>query len=232
MKRLIGVAAGLAMIAGLATAQTNVLSQNAVGYVKITVESPPTASALYLLSTQWLQIDGTTNTIAKVLGDQLPNLTQVFTWNGTGYNAPSTYFNGNFVPPGTGDTAINPADGFWIQIPPNTPSTDIFLLGEVPGANNGFDSNVVQNLGGIQLVSNPYPVNTTWTNIDLAVQLPNLSQLFVYDGGFGTPSTKLPTGAWNASPDIDVGEGFFVAVGAGGTGNLAEWVETKPYTWP
>ena len=223
----IRLAAGLATVTGLAMAPSNA----AVGYVKITVSSGESPE-LYLVAHQFLQIDGTDNTIAVILGGQLPDLTQIFTWNGAGYNAPSTYFNGTFVPPGTGDTVIHPADGFWIQVPPNTPSTEIFLTGEVPGSGNGFDSNVVHNLTGLQLLSNPYPVTRPWTDMDLAEQLPNLSQLFLYDGGFGVLSTKSRIGTWTSDPEISAGEAFFISIGANGTGTLAEWVETKPYSFP
>lgn len=225
MKRLIGVAAGLAMVAGLAQGQTNVLSQNAVGYVKINMD----AGKFYLVSTQWLQIDGSPNTVNNVLGTQFADFSQAFTWNGSSFNASHT-----LLPGGTGNwtggaTAIEPGDGFWLT---TGTSVEAFFLGEVPGANNGFDMNVVSGVTGFQILSNPYPVNIAWQSTDLADQLTDFSQLFQFDPdtGFLPSVTKLPGGNWTSNPTISVGEGFWVRVGLG-TGSI-DWTETKPYTYP
>ena len=78
MKRSIGVILGILLACrSWAFGQTNVLSQNAGGYVKVSINE----GDLAMVSYDFLDIDGNPTTASDVIGDQLPLGSRLFLWD-------------------------------------------------------------------------------------------------------------------------------------------------------
>ena len=134
MKKLILVAIMTAFVASLAQAQTNqVLSRNAVGYVKLNAEK----GKLLLGRTDFIPMNGS-YVASNIFGTaQWPNGTRVLSYDTSlpGYRTDSKSFAGWST-----NITFTRGKGFWFQVPTTAPSNnyDIFLMGEVP---DQIDSN-------------------------------------------------------------------------------------------
>lgn len=235
MKKTLVAVLGMAMLAPMAWAQTNVISQNAVGYVKVTV---PADGGLVLIRHDFESIDGSDITIASIIGDQMADGSTVFKWN----RAAGAYETGAvFTDLGGGftfwsnDQPIERGDAMFVVNGAGAPETDVYLLGEVPGSNNGADTTDVPNSFGF--VGYPYPVAVDFDTTDIATQAPDGATLFRWDAatqGYITPGpvkTDLGGGFvfWTpAGTIIQPGEAFFLdAMGA-----TPSATETKLYAFP
>ena len=229
MKRVLGIVAGLMLAAGMVSAQTNVLSQNAVGYVKVTVAY----NSLYLVTVPYLQIDGSGNTLENIFGDQLPDFSTVHLWNGAGYDSHLYLGGGAFTTPGV---AIPQSAGLWIDTSTAPPGADVdvFILGEVPGSNNGSDTNTVTGLpgSGIELVGFPYPVTADLATAGLIGTLPDFTTIHQWTGGSYASALYLGGGAFTGPVVVAPGEGFWLDTTTALPGGAWDWTETKPYAYP
>jgi hypothetical protein len=212
----------------------NVLSQNAVGYVKVTVAP----GDLALVSQDFDDIDGNPQTISTVIGDQLPANSAAFIWD-----AANQQFNTeDFVPAAKGEdptwtpdtNALARGVGFFIQAASDAASAaDVYLLGEVPSI--GITD--LDKAPGLTMLGIPYPATVDWTNTALALEAVTNDVLFIWDqtGQAYNPQDFVPTAKGQPPewPDktlqIAPGEGFFYD---NVTTNTLEVTETKPYTWP
>src|SRR5665213_3609351 len=113
--------AAAALVAGIATSNAQVYSQNVVGYVNVTVP----ANTLVLTANP---LDDGTNTTTS-LGAALPNKSQIQIWNGSGF------------------TATSKAGGVWspnLSIPVGTG----FFVKSPTAITNTFVGNVIVPSGG------------------------------------------------------------------------------------
>jgi hypothetical protein len=113
---------------GIGASQAQVYSVNAVGYVNKTFAN----GGLALVANP---LNGTNNLINTVLPNVPPD-TQMFKWNGAGYNdaeffvdASTGWFNGQGEP---STTVLAPGEGFFLQFPPGSGSVTVTFVGEVP----------------------------------------------------------------------------------------------------
>jgi len=223
MKKLILVAIMTAFVASLAQAQTNqVLSRNAVGYVKLNAEK----NKLLLGRTDFIPMNGS-YVASNIFGTaQWPNGTVVYTYDPSlpGYKIDNKGFAGWST-----NIVFTRGKGFWFKVPATAPSNnyDIFLMGEVPDATTAPDTtNTVAN--GIAQIGYPYPADVYWTNTTLAKGSPNGAIVYTWDGTNYVLNNKSFAGWANPNLIITPGQGFWYK------NNLAttNWVEVKPYTWP
>ncbi len=219
MKTIIMTAAVVAC-AAVVSAQT-VTSVNIVGYNKyIALEA-----GLYIAG---MQFNNDTNTPETVYGASLPVGSEIFAWNGDGYD--SALYGEVFVP-GQGmvtqwDAAptLGNGDGYWIDV---AAATEAVLSGEVPA--EGSITNILS--AGVNLISYPYPVERTvigmefdpvegdeifmWTGAGYETAL--YGEIFVPQQGFVVK--------WdNETLSVDVGQGFWYDSVATQT-----WVVNKPF---
>ena len=221
-------------------AQTNVISQNAVGYVKRDLVN----GDFYLLRYDFLDIDGNATGVSDIIGDQLPTNSQVLVWNGNGFDF-EEYQEGKKLAAGTfswvPDTSvILPGMAFFVQVPTTTdpgPHT-LFMTGEVPGENNNSETTTVgvAASGAFSALGYPYPAAVEWTNTSLAtVDVTTNDQLLTYNNGYSfieyQEGKKLAAGtfAWTANPTLQPGDGFFYQRNSAIANS---WTEVKPYAWP
>lgn len=226
MKRMISLVVGTLVMATMAFGQTNVLSQNAVGYIKKTIEPGDFA----YIQSPFVKIDGSGNfTISEMLPD-VPNNTSVLLWDTAGQSY--VQISKNFLGQWSDDPEVPRGEAFFIQIPAGEPAAvDVYLLGEVPGAST-YGSTDIPLVEGFTAVGVPYPVATTIENSGLATAVPNNNSILLWDQANQSylQVSKNFLGQWSpADQMIEPGDGFFVSLDdpAGAT-----YTEAVPYTYP
>ena len=217
MKKTIIALAVIALVAPLAFGQ-EVLSRNAVGYVKVTAPK-----GFALVSMDFENMGG--DTAADIIGDQLPQGSSIFFWDPVG----QTYVGETKTKTGwAGTNKITLGRAMFFSVPNTAASNEyqVYLMGEVP-ATTGQTYKTV----GFYFQGYPYPVAQTWTNTDIAKQTAQGDSIFWWDvsGQTYAGATKTKTGWGGAATNkvLNPGEGFIISAIAALTVN-----ETKPYTWP
>ena len=223
-------------------ATSEVLSVNAVGYIKADL----TAGKLAMLQNTFLTMDGGDATPSKLFGDDLPVGTRVFVWDAQaeqpGYRI--ARYQESFGPPPnfTASTnwsevgvLLNPGDGLWVDIPDDgvDSSFQIYFMGEVPASPN-IELPIVE---GLNLIGPAYPVDVVFSETSLG-QAPSLDDaVFVWnneEGGytisryqesFGPPPTFTASTNWTR-PElvIPANQGFWYQSNASRT-----WIIDRPW---
>ncbi len=227
----IAIAGALAASVIVASAQTEVLSGNAVGYIKRTVPAAGKLAAVaHPLNSMTAGSLMFTNTS---ISTEMPNLSVAFFWDPVGQKWDGAQKSGKGV---WGSVAlakqILPGEMFFLQSPPAQVSdVAVTITGEVP--DEPSLTRAVQGGGALAALGNPYPVDVSFTNTTIAANAANLSTAFFWDsaaqGWVG--SQKSGKGVWGSvalAKTVQAGEGFFLQdAGAGSV-----WTNMKPYTWP
>lgn len=232
MKRIFVVALCMAFLAPMTYGQSNVLSQNAVGYVKLTI--PKGGLALARLDFESLDPSVIANA-RNLIGDQLPTDSAVFIWDvATSQYIPETKGSRSGWP--NSENSLDRGTAFWIQVPDTAAeeSYDVYLMGEVPGANNNSETNTIEGIEGIDALGYAYPAAIDWTNTQLSALLPSGSTIFIWDIATQAylPFNKGARSGWGATGNalvLDPGTSFWVDVG---DDSIIDWTEVKPYDWP
>ena len=209
-KLVAGVLVASAVMIG--AVQAAEVASNIVGYVK--VEMP--AGGIYLLSTPFDQVDGTANTVDKVLGDQLPANSVVFAWNGASYDSSNNLPFG-WSPP---DLDLARGTGWWVSLEAESITEDqsVLIMGEVP------ESDITIALTeGDNLVGNPVPVEMLLSVSGLATA-PDSTVAFFWNGASYDSANKLVFG-WSPDSALAIGEGFWLTLPAGSS---FDWMEPAP----
>jgi hypothetical protein len=167
-----------------------------------------------LLATPFDQVDGTANTVANVLGDQVGTGSTLFWWDGAAYQAVNKTLVGWS---GGGAQALPRGTGFWLQTPADT---TVLLLGNVPEQ----DTNLTVVAGQNNLMGNPVPVDNLALSASGLNGAPIGTQLFFWDGSAYVGASKSLVG-WGAAA-MGIGEGMWVALPAGATDYA--WTEPAP----
>ena len=236
MKKTLVIAAAVAMAACVvALAQSEVLSQNAVGYVKKTV---PAAGKFAIVVHSLDSMDGgaikfTNTSIAA----ELPIGSKVYFWNVNAWDPGSlgTDKSGNRVWSGSAPTkTLVDGEAFFLQTA-NTQLVDVVvtIAGEVPA-----DGSIGRSITGSNYFTsagNPYPVSAVFTNTSLASNMPIGSTVYFWKTNFWDPGSlgtdKSGNRVWSGSAPgktLEPGEGFFIK----NPSNALTWTVDKPYTWP
>ena len=224
MKKVTAILLGTLIASSAALAQTNqVLSRNAVGYIKRTVP----ANGLDFVTLPFVNLSGSANTISNVF-PAASNLTQISLWN-VGDQKYDTYLRSKGTWGVAGSNVLARGAGFFIQTPVQQ---EFFLMGEVPDRFSAPTTTVTM-VEGIVALGLGYPVDVQWSNTAAATSLPNLSQFSAWNKATTSYVTLVKSkGGWGATPvTINPGDGFFVTKPSG-TGGSLNWNQAKPYTWP
>lgn len=230
MKKILIAALGMA-VATSAFAQTNqVLSRNAVGYIKTTTEP----SKLYLLSAPFVNIaDGTDNHSLTNLLAGVPNGTSVSAWDDTA----QSYINYGKSGRGVWDLVAQTSKvargaSFFVRIPAGAGTNDVYIMGEVPDATTA-PTTTQSRAAGITFSSHPYPVAVSFTGTAFAVAAPNGTAVSLWDSASQSYINygKSGRGVWDLGAQaatLPAGQGLLIRSAAAGN----NWTEVKPYTWP
>lgn len=225
MKKMLLVSAASALfVAGSALAQSEtVTSVNVVGYMTVTI---PT-NGLALITPVVESFDP--GTIEDLDNGQLPNGADAYIWNSGGYLKVSKDTRGNWTGSATTNIILR-GDAVWIAPNNATADTTFTMMGEVPGAYNAAATTTVANISGTDAVGYSYPVDILWTNTALSSQLPNGSDLYIWNLGtqgynkFSKDTRGNWTGSGISTLEIKTGEAFWVT-----TSTPLDWDETVPY---
>ncbi len=227
MKKITATLLGTLIASSAALAQTNqVLSRNAVGYVKINV---PASNSLALVSNPFVALDEGSARITNVFASLVNNST-VSVWN----EASQSYLNyaknsrGGWV--GTGVTTVQfaRADAAFIR---SAGTSTVFFMGEVPDSTTA-PTTTQSRAAGITMLGNPYPVEVAVTNSSIGLSLPAGGTISIWNSVSNKYDNfaKNSRGAWvgTITATIKPGDGLVIRA----TNATANFSTTKPYNWP
>lgn len=230
MKKLMSLVALAVVGSVVAASAQEVLSANAVGYVKRTV---PAGGKFQIVSVPFANIaseDGSYKFSDTQIASDLPLLSEVMFWD----DAQQSWVTGRKTGKGwTGlpTTPLKAGEAFFLKSPDSsTDDVEVTAAGEVP-ADATLSRAYVGGGSALSTAASAYPVDVKFADTELADALPLLSEVMFWDAEGQSWSTARKTGkGWTGVPaePIQAGEGFFVkSAGAAGT-----WDAVKPYTWP
>ena len=226
---------GAALASSVITSQAQVYSQNIVGYINTTV-----IGGQYNMLNNPFTI-GLTNGGNEVFGTQLPDGTQLFQWNGAGFDvslydttigaSTNNWYNGDgsAIAP---IPVINPGKGYFL-LPPKS-FTNIFTGTVVIQTGTSITNHIV---GGLyNMVASYLPVGGSVTNTLINFFPPDGTQLFQWSGNsynvslYDTTIGANPNNWYNGDgsaivpiPTVAVGEGYFVLPPSG---HSYDWVQS------
>jgi hypothetical protein len=183
--------------ASVASSMAQVYSVNAVGYVKLTLQPGFSLIANPLDA-------GANNTAAGIFADALPEGTQLYKWNGTGYDI-NTY-----DPLFGGWTAMDlpPGQGFWVSLP-GTAAAEVTFVGEVM---QGSLQNPLPQ--GFSIKASQVP-QAGLISTDLGFPGADGDQLYFWNGtGYDIATYDSLFGGWSPEPTVTVGQAFWVSTPA------------------
>ena len=220
------MAAALAVAVVAASAQ-EVLSANAVGYIKKTL---PAGGKLVAMS---IPLDSMTNA-SLVFGEtsvaeEAPIGAGVSFWDPIG----QTWISGGKSSKGWGSygsQVLQPGEGFFMKGDPAAVSdVEVTITGEVPS--DAQLSRAIPGGDALGTLANPYPVDFVFGTSTVASNAPVGSGVAFWDvDGQTWISGGKSSKGWGSYGDqvIFAGEGFFLKV----PGSATTWDVDKPYTWP
>ncbi len=229
MNKSLVLAAGLAILATSSFAQTQVLSRNAVGYVKIDA----VRSNFYYIANNFFSLDGANVpiTVTNLLGQQVPAGTLVNVWDPVAQTYRPENKIGTAWFPGT--NRLFPGRGFWIKIPNNAPSNSyaVYLMGEVPDKNT-LPTNTATVLPGFNAIANPYPTSMRFTN-SVVAKSGVAGDIAIFwnpnNQTYGGQENRIGSTWFPGTNMLIPGQGFWYK--SIRSTNFT-WIEPKPYTWP
>ena len=230
MKKTLWIVMAGALIAAVAaSAQTEVLSQNAVGYIKKTL---PAGGKFVALS---IPLDSMSNTEIVFgetsVADEAPVNTFVYFWDSVAQTWIAGLKSGKGWGPLQANYVLQPGEGFLMQGDPTAmDDVDVTITGEVPA--DAMLSRGIPGSDAFGSLANPYPVDFTFGTSALASNAPVNSFVYFWDVGAQTWIAGLKSGkGWGplqANREVQAGEGFLIQA----PGGAMTWEAEKPYTWP
>ena len=232
MKKTLWIAIAGALAASvIAASAQEVLSANAVGYIKKTL---PAGGKLVAVSMPLDSMTEANNVFGRTsLAQEAPVGSLVYFWN----EVNQTWVPGAKSAKGWGGAQSNKVvaagEGFFIQGPKAAAvDTEVTITGEVP-ADATLSRGILANKA-LSSLANPYPVDFKFGTSDLAVQAPVGSLVYFWNQANQTwvPGAKSAKGWGGAQSNkvVQAGEGFFLQQPSGAP--AASWDAAKPYTWP
>lgn len=227
MKKMMSLVA-LAVIGSVVAASAKeVLSANAVGYVKRSVP----AGKLQIVSVPFVNM-ANEDTGAYKFGEtqiatDLPRGSSVMFWDveKQGWSGGAKGSKGWSA--GDANYELKSGEAFFVKNG-GTDDLEVTAAGEVPD-----DATLARSYasGALAIMSSAYPVDVKFGDTELADQLERGSSVMFWDtdrqGWSGGAKGSKGWSAGDANYEVKAGEGFFIKPAGEGT-----WTAVKPYTWP
>jgi len=229
MRKITAILLGTLIASSAALAQTNqVLSKNAVGYIKVSIGGP---NSLHLVSNPFVSLDANGDLITNVFGS-VANSSSVAVWNESSqsYNTYSKSSRGAWLGTGISTARFSRADGAFIR---SGGTATVFFMGEVPDTTTA-PTTVQSRVQGITMLGFPYPVEVVLTNSSFGLGLPNGGAISLWNPATTSYNTfsKSTRGAWLgtgiSTASIKPGEAIVIRA-TNATANIST---VKPYSWP
>lgn len=227
MKKMMSLVALAVIGSVVAASAAEVLSANAVGYVKRAVP----AGKLQIVSVPFVNMGneetGTYKFGETQIANDLPQKSSVMFWDVEMQGwAPGAKGSKGWSA-AQANHELQPGEAFFVK---NGGSDDLEVTaaGEVPSDEElarGYASSA------LAIMAYAFPVDVKFGDTELATQLPQKSSVMFWDTDLQgwAPGAKGSKG-WSAAQanyEIKAGEGFFIKPAAEGM-----WTAVKPYTWP
>ena len=232
MKKTLWIAIAGALAASvIAASAQEVLSANAVGYIKKTL---PAGGKLVAVSMPLDSMTEANNVFGRTsLAQEMPVGSWVHFWNDINQTWIAGLKSGKGWAGGESNKVVKPGEGFFIQGPKTADvDTEVTITGEVPP--DATISRAILDNKRLSSLANPYPVDFKFGSSDLAAQAPVNSQVYFWNQANQTWVAGLKSGkGWSAGESntvVQAGEGFFLQQPAATPATT--WDAAKPYTWP
>lgn len=225
MKKITAIILGTLVATSAVFAQSNVLSRNAVGYIKI----PVGTNKLHLVSNPFVPLDAAGDLVTNMFA-AVANNTTISIWNevGQGYVSYLKNARGGWSGAGFATARVARADGVFIR---SGGTGTVYFMGEVPDRFTA-PTTTQSRASGITMLGFPYPVEVDLTNSTIGLQLsPNSTISFwVPDANAYTSYLKNARGAWVGAAGVKIKPGDGMVIRS--TNAPQNWNVAKSYTWP
>ena len=230
MKKTLWIAlVGLLLAGVVAVSAQEVLSANAVGYIKKTL---PAGGQFVAMSIPLDSMTGTDIVFGETsVADEAPVGTEVFFWDivNQGWNAGGK--SGKGWGPYQTSYVLQPGEGFLMKSPVgSTEDIEVTITGEVPA--DAMLSRGIPGGDAFGSLANPYPVDFTFGTSALASNAPVGAEVFFWDvvnqGWNAGGKSGKGWGPFQTAYEVQAGEGFLIRA----PGGAMTWDAEKPYTWP
>ena len=236
MKKTLWIAIVGALAASVVAASAQeVLSANAVGYIKKTL---PANGKLVAMSIPLNSMTESSIVFGRTsVAQEAPANSWVYFWDPTG----QAWVGGLKSPAGGGrwgsiqsNYVVQAGEGFFMKGPAATNvNVDLTITGEVP-ENNSL-TRAIPGGNALGTLGNPYPVDFKFGESELARQASPNSWVYFWDptgqawvGGIKSPAGGGRWGSIQSNYVVQAGEGFFLKEAAA----VNAWTNQRPYTWP
>jgi hypothetical protein len=224
MKKILLASALVLAIAVSAAVAQEVLSQNAVGYIKVNLPANKFVSVAQPLN----NMGKAENKFGETsIAQELPQGSTVFFWDLAAQNWGGGIKGGKGWAPGQSNKVIAAGEGFFIKSPQDG---EVTITGEVP--DEPSLDRVIPGNKAFGSLANPYPVDFKFGESDVAKNASQGSTVFFWDlaaqnwgGGIKGGKGWAPG---QSNRVVQAGEGFFLKEAADKTTLTTK----KPYTWP
>jgi hypothetical protein len=233
MKRTLIILAIAAIAAPWSLVADEVLSRNAVGYVKLDLAG----NSLFLGTLNFNSLSGDMDINTAFSVDSFPTGSKIWLWDSGAQSygsvesiiAPPPTFTKQWSP---GTNVLDIGQAYWIEVAGTSDTNyEVYLMGEVPSTTN-VDLSIG---GGMQFIAFPYPVAMPLTNTALTDVMQAGDKVWAWDAAttnFVVESCIAPpptfTPQWSPGTMVlEPGAGFIYE-----RTSVTNWSAAKPYTWP
>jgi len=224
MKKILLASALVLAIAVSAAVAQEVLSQNAVGYIKVNLPANKFVSVAQPLN----NMGKAENKFGETsLAQEAPQGSIVFFWSPTSQGWSGGLKGAKGWAPAQSNKVVAPGEGFFLKSPKDT---EVTITGEVP--DEPSLDRVIPGGGAFGSVANPYPVDFKFGESDAAKNASQGSIVYFWslDGQGWSGGLKGAKGWAPAQSNkvVAAGEGFFLREKE----TVTTLTTQKPYTWP
>ncbi len=212
----------------VAASAQEVLSANAVGYIKKTL---PADADLVALSIPLNNMNEAENVFGRTsVAAEAPVGSEVFFWDEVLQVWSGGGKSGKGWGPGDSNRVVAAGEAFFLKGPVGGSAVEVTITGEVP--DDAALTRVMSGSGALSAVANPYPVDFVFGQSDLAINATVGSEVFFWDEALqvwsGGGKSGKGWGPGDSNRVVLAAEGFFLKE----TGTVTDWDQNKPYTWP
>ena len=228
MKKTMWIAVGMLAASVVAASAQEVLSANAVGYIKKTL---PANGQLIAVSIPLDNMNETNNVFGRTsIAQEAPQGSEVFFWNEAGQNWSVGSKGQKGWAAAQSNKVVYSGEAFFMRGPSGGSALEVTITGEVPA--DPVLSRAMAGSGTLSAMANPYPVDFKFGESDLAKNATQGTEVYFWSevGQNWSVGSKGQKG-WAAAQSnrvVVAGEGFFMKE----AGASSTWNQAKPYTWP
>ena len=230
MKKTLWIAMAGALVASVVAASAQeVLSANAVGYIKKTM---PASGGMVMVNIPLDSMTEASNVFGRTsIAQEAPQGSTVYFWDTVMQQwAPGSKGSKGWAG-AQSNRVVLAGEGFFLKGSNAAPAAvDVTITGEVPDANPIVRA--IPGSGAYGTLANAYPVDMNFGESDVAKNASQNSIVYFWNESLqqwdaGNKGIK----GWQPAQSnkvVTAGEGFFLKE----VGTVTTWTNTKPYTWP